>query len=108
MSSTTAGALRNDGAGWSRAVSALDRGAAFVDLNEEAGRPRSISSSKSSRSRCTLAKRSSRFFNLWTSGYFLSWTLVMIVLPELENEFHLLIFVEFRIGIDQFRQIDHI
>src|SRR5262245_12257575 len=68
MSSTTAGALRNDGAGWSRAVSALDRGAAFVDLNEEDGRPRSISSSKSSRSRCTLAKRSSRFFNLWTSG----------------------------------------
>src|SRR5262249_40519247 len=26
--------------------------------------------------------------------YFLSWTPVMIVLPELENEFHLLIFVE--------------
>src|SRR5262245_37209105 len=40
--------------------------------------------------------------------YFLSWTLVMIVLPELENEFHLLISVEFRIGIDQSRQIDHI
>src|SRR5262245_33967295 len=40
--------------------------------------------------------------------YFISWTPVVIVLAELEKDFHVFISGELRIGIDQIRQIDHI